>query len=146
MLKQIDKWQIGATRRLFARVHSGDGTGAATGYTDSNGATEGKYIVAGQVSTIALKVYDRTSATPNTSLGSPSITSAAIVTAVTSGFTTDGAGRNSDDAGYNFLFDLTTALIATAGHKYRVTCDIAMTTGTVIETFGWEGVAVVLSP
>lgn len=146
MLKSIDKWQIGATKRLFARVHSGDGAGAATGYTDSSGRSEGKYITAAQVSTITLKVYDRSSATPNTSLGSPTITSAAIVTAVTSGFTTDGAGRNSDDAGYNFLFDLTSALIATAGHKYRVTCDITMTTGTVVETFGWEGVAVDLSP
>lgn len=147
MLKRVDHWQIGATATLYARVHSRDGAGAATGLTsDADGTAEGKFITAAQVSTIACKVYDRSSATPDTSLGSPSITSSAIVTAVTSVAITDGTGRDPDLGAYNFVYDLTTALIATAGHIYRVTIDITMTTGTVIETMAWEGVAKDLSP
>lgn len=145
-IEQVGTWQIGATRRLFARIHSGDGAGAATGLVSLDGRSEGKYITAAQVSSITMKVYNRSGSTPNTSLGSPSITSASVITAVTSGFTTDGAGRSSDKGAYNWLFDLTTALIATAGVIYRVTVDITLTTGTVIETFGFEGQAVDVSP
>jgi len=134
---RIERWPVGATTTLLARCHARDGAGADTGQP-----REGKYITAAQVSTIACKVYDLSSATPETSLGTPSITSAAVITAVTSGYTI----RDEDLGPYNFLFDLTTALIATAGHVYRVTIDITLTTGTVLETFAFEGVAVDLSP
>jgi hypothetical protein len=127
---------IGSTKTLLARVTSRDGAGAATGVSG-----EGNFITAAQVSTIACKVYDRSSSTPNTSAGSPSITSAAVIAA-----TTSTVLWTVDAVGYNFLFDLTTALIATAGHVYRVVVDITLTTGTVIEAFGWEGKAEDVSP
>ena len=136
-IKRIDGWQIGATKTLIARCHARDGTGANT-----DQPKEGKYILAADVLTITMKVYNRSGTAPDTSLGSPTITSSAIVTAVTSGYTF----RDSDLGPYNFLFDLTTALIATAGLVYRVTVDITLTTGTVLETFGWEGQAFDVSP
>lgn len=140
------KWQIGASRVLFARIHSSDGAGAATGIVGEQGESEGKYITAAQISTIACRIYDRSSTTPDTSIATPTITSSAIITAVTSGFTTDGAGRNADAGPYNFKYVLTNAAIATPGRVYRVTFDITLTTGTVIESFGWEGPAVDVSP
>ena len=145
MLERVT-WDIGATKRLFARVHSGDGAGAATGLLDDKGSPEGKYITAAQVSTITCNVYDRTSSTPDTVVATPAITSAAVITAVTSGFATDGAGRSTADGAYNFKYDLTTAAIATEGKTYRVTIEITLTTGTVIAPFGWEGQAVDVSP
>lgn len=145
-LKSVENFAVGRTKTLYARVHSRDGAGAATAQVGDGGQTEGKYITAVQVSTITCNVYDRSSTTPNTSLGNPTISSSAIIAAVTSGFTTDGAGRNSSDGPYNFRYDLDTNLIATAGHVYRVTVDITLSTGTKIATFGWEGPAVDLSP
>lgn len=139
-LKRV-KWQIGATSRLFARMHSGDGAGVATGLLDENGNSEGKYITAAQVDAIVCRVYEN-----GVSVGTPSIAAGAVISAVTSGFSTDGAGRNADDGAYNFLYDLTTNLIASAGKNYRVTIDITLTTGTVLATAAWEGPAFDLSP
>jgi hypothetical protein len=145
VLTRIDYWPIGGTTTLFARCHSRDGAGAATGVLSEDGKPEGKYITAAQVSTIVCKVYDRSGSTPDTSLGTVSITSAAIVSAVTptSG---DGTGRDVSLGPYNLLFDLATAYIATAGKIYRVTIDITLTTGTVLATMAWEGEAKDLSP
>ena len=131
-ITRVERWPIGATVTLLARVHSDDGGGASTGQP-----REGEYITAAQVDTIACNVYDRSSSTPDTSLGTPTITSAAVITAVTSGYTI----RDEDLGPYNFKYALTTELIATVGHTYRVTISITLTTGTVIETFGFEAEA-----
>lgn len=122
---------------MIARLHARDGAGADTGQPN-----EGKYITAAQVSTIVCNIYDLSSATPNTSLGNPTITSASVVAAVTSGYTF----RDDDLGPYNWVFDLTTGLISTAGHVYRVTFDLTMTTGTVLETWAFDAQAVEWSP
>ena len=135
--QRISHWQIGATKTLLARCHSRDGAGADTGLP-----REGKFITSAQVQSIVCHIYDRSSATPDTSLGSPAITSSAIIAAVTGGYTI----RNEDLGPYNFLFDLTTNLISVPYHTYRVTIDIALTTGTVLETFAYEAQALDRSP
>lgn len=134
---RISHWPIGATTTLLARCHSRDGAGADTGRP-----REGKFITAAQVSSIVCRVYDRSSLTPDTAVGTPTITSAAIIPAVTSGFTI----RQEDLGPYNFVFDLTTNLIATVGHTYRVTIDITLSTGTILETFAYEAQAMDESP
>lgn len=136
-LMRIDNWPIGSTPKLKARVTAGDGAGALTGE-----AGEGKYITAADVSTITAKWYDRDSATPNTGT-SITITSAAVITA-----TTSTAEWTVDTIGHNFSFVMPAATTAafTANHRIRVAVDITMTSGTVLATMAWEGVAVDLSP
>lgn len=133
----VDELRIGTTETFLARVTSRDGAGAATGV-----AGEGKYITAAQVSTIACTVYDRSSTTPDVSIATPTITSSAVIAADTSSTEIWTLGT-----GYNFLFDcdMATALVATAGRRYRIAFRIVMTTGTKIE-FGFEGPAVDVTP
>lgn len=131
-VERIDAWPIGSTITLIARLHSRDGSGANTGQEK-----EGKFITAADVATITGKVYDRSSSTPDTSIGTLTITSASVVAAVTSGYTF----RDADKGPYNWVYDMTTELISTAGRIYRVAFDAALTTGTVLEPWAFEAVA-----
>jgi hypothetical protein len=146
-IHNLEYWEVGAHRTLTARVHAGDGTGAATRIA-IDGDSEGKYIESSQVSSITMKVYDIDSDTPNTSLGSLTITSAAIITPVTSGFVTDGAGRNADDGAYNFKFSCPSTYVTAdhVGHTIRKVCSITLNTGTVLSPFAWQGVVRQIDP
>lgn len=140
LVQPIEYWPIGGTPTLTGRAHSLTGSGAATGFDG-----EGKYLTSADVSTITANVYLLTGSTPDTSLGNPTITSAAIITAVTSSF--DGLGRK-DDAGqgpYNFKWSPSMSLITSRGGLYRVTVDITQTDGTKLAA-AWEAIAVDVSP
>lgn len=137
MLKQINKWHIGSTPKLKARVTAGSGSGALTGV-----AGEGKYITSADVSTIVAKYYDRSSSNP-ASATSITITSSAVIAA-----TTSDAEWDVDAVGHNFSFTMPAATTGafTSGHNIRVTVDITLTDGTVLGTMAWEGPAEDLSP
>lgn len=133
--QRIDHWDIGKTHTLIARAHSRDGGGAWT-----RQAKEGNFITAAQVSTITGKLYDLTSETPETSIEDIVITSAVIITAVTSGYTF----RDQNLGPYNFLFDYTFPVASSdivEGHEYQAVFEIVLTTGTKLEAFSWVGPA-----
>lgn len=140
LIQRIDHWPIGGTPTLTGRAHSLTGSGSSTGFDG-----EGKYLTSADVSTIVAAAYRLDSSTPDTSLGSITITSAAIITAVTSGFGGLGRSNNAGQGPYNFKWTPSMSLITTRGGMYRVTVDITQTDGTKLSG-AWEAIAQDVSP
>ena len=129
-------WREDGGCTLLARVTARDATGAYTGVRG-----EGNWIkqadLAAQGTGITCAVFDRSSATPDTAVTTPTvtITSAIQDTPVTNGYVWD-----VDDVGYNFLLDLAGTLFPTGGKLYRVEITFTTTRSTVWTDI-WEGPA-----
>lgn len=126
------RWQEDGSATCLARVCARDATGAATGVSG-----EGKWIKQADLTSITCKIFDRSSATPDTATASPTVTisSAIIDTPVTSTEIWD-----VDSTGYNFLFDIAPTAFTTSGHKYLVEFYFTTTGGTKW-TVQFEGIA-----
>ncbi len=135
-LFRVEEWRIGCTEDLRARVTAGDGAGAATGIDG-----EGNYVTTAQVSAIACRVYDRSSATPDAVIATPAITSAAITTVDTTNvvWTLDG-GHN-----FKYRLQMVDAGVIVVGAIYRIAFQVTLTTGTVIK-WAYEATAVDVAP
>lgn len=125
-------WQEDGSATCLARVCARDATGAATGVSG-----EGNWIKQADLSSITCKIFDRSSATPDTATSSPAVT---ISTSIIDTPVTDGKIWTVDSTGYNFLFDVAPTAFTTSGHKYLVEFYFTTTGGTKW-TIPFEGIA-----
>lgn len=114
-------WNEDGDCTVLARVTARNGTGLATGIVG-----EGNWIKQADLSTITCKVFDLSSATPDTPITTPTVT---IASAILDAPVTATTLWEQDDTGYNFLHDLAAANFPTGDHRYLVEYEFTLTGG-----------------
>ena len=126
------RWQEDSTPTVLGRITAPNGTGAATGVDG-----EGNWLKQADISTITCKVFDLSSAAPNTPVAEPTVdkTVAVLDTPVTTNVV-----WTEDTVGYNFTHQLLNTIFATGEHTYRVEYKVTLTGGAVFHG-AYEGPA-----
>ena len=90
----------------------------------------GTSVTQASLTSITCKVFDLSSATPTTSIATPTVT---ISSAVYDTLQTDSRWT-VDSTGYNFLFTVAASILTTGDHRYRVEFKFTPTSGEVFFT------------
>jgi hypothetical protein len=121
-----------------ARVTAEDATGAATGVDG-----EGYWVKIADLSTITCNVYDRSSATPDVAILSPTVTVATAMrdAPVASNIVWTGDGDGAI-VGWNFSHEVPGTAFPTGGHLYCIEYTFTPTAGAGYGShIRYEGVA-----
>lgn len=110
---------------LLGRVTSRDGTGAV----QSSGR---KLLKQADLSSVTWKVFDLSSAAPDTAIVSATLTIASVI------FDTLQTDWDVDTTGYTFKYDVASTVFTEGGHEYQAEVKFTTTGGTV--AWGrWKG-------
>lgn len=106
------QWNEDGSATALGRITARNGSGAATGKDG-----EGNFLQQADVTSIAAKVFDLDSETPNTPTDTETLTVSSVVldTVVTTNVI-----WTKDSIGYNFLHDLSHTYFPEGGRRYRV--------------------------
>ena len=125
-------WKEDSTATVLGRLTARNGTGTATGV-----AGEGRWLKQADISTIAYKIFDLNSATPDTPIKTDTATVSAVVldTVVTS-----TEIWTKDAIGYNFLHDLAATDFPIGDRLYELEYVVTLSGGAVFHAI-YHGVA-----
>lgn len=116
-------WNEDSTATVLGRLTARNGSGVATGVSG-----EGKWLQQADVSSIAYKIFDINSATPDTPIKTGTAT---VATVVLNTPVTATEIWTKDTIGYNFLHDLASTDFPAGDHLYSLEYVVTLAGGAV---------------